>query len=312
MRPEVPGLHERAVTDYASALDDVGVAIFLFHGVIRPSTYEVRNYTRKHLTIERFGAVLDALCAAGTPVSMSDLVAATQTGRALPPRAFIVTFDDGFENNYSLAAPELERRGVPATFYVTSGFVDRNGSSWIDIIEHAFEACADIAATWRDGETVVCHTPAEKRDALDRIRKFVKTQRDVDPYALASSICEQLGVATAPDDVQLDRKMTWSQVRDLSRHDLFTVGGHGHTHRILSFLDQEELEREIALSLELLRVHVARPVVHYSYPEGLSHCYSPAVVSTLRQHGVCCAPTAEPGINRVGDDLFHLRRVAVI
>lgn len=313
MPDPVSRLHDTPLSEYTETLRDDGVAIFLFHGVIRPVDYEVRNYTRKHLTAERFSSILDALCGAGTPVSMSDLVAATDERRALPRRAFIVTFDDGFENNYSVAAPMLEQRRVAATFYVTTGFIAANASSWIDLIEHAFESRKEVSVAWGDPDSgASCRTPVEKQKALDEIRAFVKARRDIDPYEFAASVRSQLGITEAPADDQLDRKMSWAQVRELSESELFTIGGHGHTHRILEYLDQSALEREVAQSLELLRTHVARPVLHYSYPEGLSHCYSPRVVSLLRQHGIRCAPSAEPGVNRVGDDLFRLKRLPVV
>lgn len=312
MPDHVSPAHDPPLSDYTGQLRDDGVAIFLFHGVICSGVHRVRNYTRKHVTADRFGAVVDALCTAGTPVSMPDLVAANDTGRPLPPRAFILTFDDGFENNYSIAAPILERGGIPATFYVTSGFVDGNASSWTDLIEHAFESRDQVSAALDTGEQVSCRTPAEKQQALDRIRSFVKSRRDIDPYQFAESVRSQLGVTDAPADEQLDRKMSWSQVRELSESDLFTVGGHGHTHRILEFLEQSDLEREIDQSLELLLPHVAGPILHYSYPEGLSDCYSPRIVSLLQRHGIRCAPTAEPGINHVGDDLFRLKRLLVV
>lgn len=316
MRHSIPPPHRGSgnpLTEYTDALQADGVAIFLFHGVIPSDRHEVRNYTRKHLTADRFAAILDSLAAAGTPVAMDDLVAATRDGSALPPRAFVITFDDGFENNYSVAAPILEQRGIPATFYVTSGFIDGNTSSWTDLIEHAFELRGQVSVAWDGSErAVTCETAEQKRAVLDRIRAFVKSQPAADPYAFADAIRRQLGVAAAPDDPHLDRKLSWRQVRELSQHVLFTIGGHGHTHRILAFLGREELEREIATSITLLQPHVAGPLAHYSYPEGLAHCYSDDVVAALRRHGIACSPTAEPGINRVGDDLFHLKRISVV
>ena len=313
MRDQISPVHEPPLNEYTAALREDGVAIFLFHGVIQPTAHEVRNYTRKHLSVDRFCAVLDALCASGTPVAMPELVEATDAGRPLPPRAFLVTFDDGFANNYSMAAPILQRRRIPATFYVTTGFIAEGGCSWTDLLEHAFESRAEVDVEWDAGvERVSCRTAAEKQAALDRIRAYVKSRRDVDPYECAASLRAQLGVVEPPADEQLDRKLSWSQVRELSEEPLFTVGGHGHTHRILEFLEQTSLEREIGHSLELLRPHVVGPVLHYSYPEGLRHCYSQRVVSLLKTHGIRCAPSAEPGVNRVGDDLFHLKRIPVV
>jgi peptidoglycan/xylan/chitin deacetylase (PgdA/CDA1 family) len=113
-------------------------------------------------------------------------------------------------------------------------------------------------------------------------------------------------------DPGLDQKLTWDQIRRVDAHPRFTVGGHSHTHRVLEFLDDVSLESEVATSLDLLQRHLGRPVRHYSYPEGLEHCYSARVIRVLRAHGVVCAPSAIPGLNRPGSDLFHLRRIPVV
>jgi hypothetical protein len=89
------------MTTYSQFLSSDTFAIFLFHGVIAQARPGVRNYTAKHLTLERFEAVLDDLAAHGEPVTM-DAIAA---GEPLPARAFAVTFDDGFRTNATVAAP---------------------------------------------------------------------------------------------------------------------------------------------------------------------------------------------------------------
>jgi peptidoglycan/xylan/chitin deacetylase (PgdA/CDA1 family) len=298
---------------YVTALADGALAIFLFHGVILRARAGVRNYTSKHITRERFAAVLDALSAAGEPVSMPEVVTAWTAGKSLPPRAFAVTFDDGFENNYSVAAPVLERSGVPATFYVTTGFVDANGCSWIDLIEAAVEARDHVELTLPFPPRHARYgSVAEKRDLLDAIRGYVKGNPALDPYEFAADVCRQLGVTAADPDGELDRKLTWNQVRELHHHPLFTIGGHGHTHRILEYLSPAALRDEIDGSVDRLTTHLGAPTEHYSYPEGLAHCYSDRVIRELRRSGVGCAPTAEPGTNRPGDDLFRLKRLMVV
>ena len=287
-----------------------GVSIFLFHGVIPATEPGVRNYTRKHMTVAAFTAILDRLCRAGTPVSMPAVVAATLAGAPLPSPAFAVTFDDGFENNVSIAAPLLEARGVPATFYVTTQFVDANAASWIDRIEFGVERAEPACATLPGAVAPsTLGTPQNKIAFLDDVRRIVKADRRLDPYAVADALLKELGV-TFETDPMLDQKMTWTQVRDVAHHRLFTVGGHGHTHRILEFLDDAHLEGEVTTSLRLLREYAGVRTQHYSYPEGLAHCYSDRVIGVLRRHGIVCAPTAEPGVNRIGDDLFRLKRIA--
>jgi peptidoglycan/xylan/chitin deacetylase (PgdA/CDA1 family) len=293
-------------------LADDGLAIFLFHGVIAEQRHQVRNYTRKHILASRFEAVLrELLSNGGRPVSMDRVVESTERAEPLPPRAFAVTFDDGVENNASVATPILRAHRVPGTFYVTTGFVVENTASWIDMIEYAFEREPSLGLDVPGLGRRRCTTAGEKIAVVEDIRRHVKSDPAIDPYAHARAIWRALGVTTMEPDPDLDRKRGWGQVRMLARDPLFTVGGHGHTHRILSFLKPDDLERELDLSLSLLRECVGREIAHYSYPEGLARHYSPRVIDALRARGIRCSPTAIHGTNRAGDSLFHLRRIMV-
>ncbi|MBI4615891.1 MAG: polysaccharide deacetylase family protein [Planctomycetes bacterium] len=297
---------------WADRLLEDGVAIFLFHGVLSRPRPGVRNYTGKHLVLDEFVRVIEELLASGSPISMPRLAAARK-GDRLPPRAFAITFDDGFENNRMVAAPVLAAHGVPATFYVTTGFIESNGASWIDRIEYAVGrvpgAHLSLPSSGIEGAFA---GDVEKKDLLDRIRRAVKADRSIDPYAFADEVWRQLRVEEMAPDPELDRKMDWAGVRELAANPLFTIGGHGHTHRILEFLPDEELERELDASFRLLTSNLGRPPEHYSYPEGLAHCYSDRVIAALARRGVVSCPTAEDGTNRPGDDPFRLKRIAVL
>src|SRR5437016_4947415 len=129
--------------EYAIRLRNDRFVIFLLHGVIERQVHAVRNYTRKHLELDYFAGMLRALLAAGgRAVSLDDVTAAHESGEKLPPKSFAVTFDDGFRNNATVAAPVLADLKIPATFYVTTDFIESNRMSWIDRIEWCLEPAA--------------------------------------------------------------------------------------------------------------------------------------------------------------------------
>jgi peptidoglycan/xylan/chitin deacetylase (PgdA/CDA1 family) len=288
------------------------LTIFLFHGVIERQRHQVRNYTRKHVPVADFQAMLEGVGRVGRAMSMDDVVGICRSGESFPKGAFAITFDDGFENNLTVARPILNRLGIPATVYVTSRFIDENGMSWIDRIEYAMEVVNTRALMlpWSEG-SVSFTTAAEKIAVLGDIRAHVKSTPDLDVDAFVSGIFRQLNMEEVRSSTeQLDQKMTWDQVREWSG-DGFAVGGHSHSHAILSFLAPFKLAREIDVSLQMLREKAGIVTPHYSYPEGLAHCYSDNVIRMLKDRGITCCPTAIDGINRPGADPFHLRRVMV-
>lgn len=301
------------MTPCSAHLREDEYAIFLFHGVISQRRNPIRNYTGKHLARNHFVEILRDLHKHGAPVSMPEVVTAHKEGRRLPERAFAVTFDDGFENNYSIAAPILAEMKLPATFYITTGFVDSNSPSWIDMVEFAIERTHSVTLDLPyPGLRGHFESREEKIGLLDTVRRVVKNDAHLDPYEFAHNLWKQVGVAHMDPDPELDQKMSWRQVRELSQNELFTVGGHGHTHRILGFLPPDQLEREIAISIETMRSHLHKPAQHYSYPEGLENCYSEQVIKVLQGHGIVCSPSAMHGTNRFGDNLFNLRRIQVV
>ena len=290
-----------------------GLAVFLFHGVVRQSRYAVRNYTGKHMERDRFYRIVEGLKNAGSALSMDDVVDHCRSGRPFPPGAFAVTFDDGFENNFSIAAPILKEFSVPAMFYITSSFVEHNAMSWIDRIEHCLEEVSSgvLQFGW-DERTHSFATVEDKIGVLKLIRNRVKTDPKIDSDAVVEMVCAKCGVAEVRHSAEpIDQKMSWEQVARLGDDELFTIGGHSHGHKILSFLSAEELEAEIATSIDLIQEKIGLRVRHYSYPEGLEHCYSNEVIEVLRGKGVACCPTAVDGINDPQTDLFRLRRIMI-
>ena len=297
----------------ASRLANNSVAIFLFHGVIRKQKDPVRNYTGKHIGADLFAECMNALLKKGNPLSMEDIRLMSEENLPFPSNSFAVTFDDGFENNISVAAPILHDLNIPSTIYVTSKFVDENGMSWIDRIEYAVQdtELKTIAAEWINTDFKI-DDAEQKISFLRNIRQYVKNTPECDPNQFADALCVRLGKSgkLATED-QLDLKMTWDQVRDANASDLITIGGHSHSHPILSFLSQEQLKAELDISLNMLLERANVAPTHYSYPEGLSHCFSENVIKELKNRGVKCCPTAIDGINRVGVDPFHLKRIMV-
>ncbi|MHC4429215.1 MAG: polysaccharide deacetylase family protein, partial [Planctomycetota bacterium] len=270
--------------------------------------------TQKHLSRDAFRGLIGRLAATGHALSLADIVEHCVSGEPFPRRAFAVTFDDGFENNVSIAAPILSDFGIPATFYVTSGFIEHNAMAWIDRIEYFMEHTprGELQLPWT-GEPQPFGDRRSKIALLEQIRHEAKARPEVDVDELARDIFAQgdLDEVLGGED-PLDRKMTWAQVASLAGDDLFKVGGHGHTHRIMAFLDDEQIEHEVAECLGLLAEKAAVTTAHFSYPEGLAYCYCDRVIGVLRRHGIICCPTAQDGTNALHQELFRLRRIAVI
>lgn len=299
--------------DYARFLSKDTFVIFLLHGVVENHNEHFRNYNRKHIEAEYFYDFLNHLIqSGGHPVSMEDILAAKNNHTSLPKLSFAVTFDDGFENNLSVATPILEQLSVPATIYITTKFVDENYMSWIDRIEWAVDTTEvrEFVLPWSGKVSI--QTPIEKIQVLEEIRDKVKSSLNINPHNLADQIQKTLNVATTFSlDDQLNKKLSWEQVHLLDLHGLITIGAHTYSHQILSHLDKQSLHYEITKSINTIQKYTQKKVHHFSYPEGLLHHFTPRCVAALKSAGILICPTAIPGVNDNLTDLFYLNRIQV-
>lgn len=304
----------KSFSNIANHLTSDGLAIFLFHGVIKKSIYRIRNYTNKHIETNAFEQCVKRLSSVGHAMSMDDVLASMLSGDSPPPNSFAITFDDGFENNLSEAAPILKKYNVPACFYVASGFIEKNGMSWIDQVELCIERFSpkELIMPWQTRPYSLSNIELEK-SFLDEVRRNVKGNKNINPNEIVQTIYNQCGkkVITSGDG-PLDQKLTWEQVRELSRDPLFTVGAHTHTHAILGYLDRAQMKIEIDIPIQMLKSKGGvSEVRHFSYPEGFQGSFTGETIELLKARGVVCSPTAIKGVNRASSDPFRLFRIMV-
>ena len=295
-------------------LDKDKLAIFLFHGVIKKQIHSVRNYTMKHIEVGIFDEYMSTLAHYGSPISMNQVLEHLERKKPFPPGSFAITFDDGFENNVSIAAPVLKKYKIPSMIYLTTDFIQNNRMSWIDRIEYAIQNSKNSKIKLHQTQIVYSlNNIDEKITFLKFIRQYVKKTPTIDPNLFANQVCTDLGI---PDilssDDPLDLKLTWSQIKSINMTDeLLSFGGHSHTHRILSFLTLDDLNYELDTSISLMKQMSGIDSIHYSYPEGLAHCYSDTVIHQLKLRDIRCCPTAMPGQNLPEADPFKLLRIMV-
>jgi len=293
-------------------LSNSELAIYLFHGVIEKQVDPVRNYTGKHLEKELFVNCMKTILRKGVPISMDEVLYFCENNLPFPKNAFAVTFDDGFENNISIAAPILADLKIPATIYITTKFINENSMSWIDRIELVVQDVPNckLKVNWSSNE--FCLSDSESRISFLRyVREYVKNTPICDPNLFSQELCERLGnAAILASNSQLDLKMNWDQVAYANQSGFLTIGGHSHTHPILSFLNHDDLAYELDTSLGMMSAIGVSPI-HYSYPEGLKHCFSETVIDELKLRGVKCCPTAIDGVNSKNSNPFLLNRIMV-
>jgi peptidoglycan/xylan/chitin deacetylase (PgdA/CDA1 family) len=220
--------------------------------------------------------------------ALTDLAA----GRPLPPRAVALTFDDGYLDNATFAAPLLHSEGLPATFFLVPEFLAGTSAAWWEILGRAVAQATVPTLRWA-GERYDLTTPAARRIAADALADSLKT---VDSRARADAVAE-LGRRLLPDGNGAPPRlfMTWDEADALPGlgHD---IGSHTCGHPILSRETEADQKRELVASREALEARFGRPVDVLAFPNGRRQDYSDVTLDLVHAAGYEFAVTTRTAL----------------
>ncbi|HEU4940023.1 MAG TPA: polysaccharide deacetylase family protein [Candidatus Eisenbacteria bacterium] len=273
--------------------------------------YHRVNRAARHFTIERtepdaFRAQMEHLARQFHVMPLGDIVRRARAQEPLPPRAVAITFDDGYEDNYTEAYPVLRDFGLPATVFLATGCIGTGESLWFDRVLGAFRTARADSVTLPGGALEEGLRDPEVRERVAHRALYALMRL---PNAERAPSIDRLVRDLDPEDLShLPAMMTWDQVR-LMAADGITFGAHTVTHPILSRLTLDEAESEIVGSKRRIEEEIRMPVNLFAYPVGRRSDYSPGVLDLVARAGFDAALTTTPAANAIGDDPYLLRRV---
>jgi peptidoglycan/xylan/chitin deacetylase (PgdA/CDA1 family) len=236
-------------------------------------------------------------------MTVEDLAAALQEGR-VPKNALAITFDDGYRDNFTHAAPILKRLGLPATIFLVTGHIDTPRALWFDRLAMAFKSATARRVELADGQLLSLGTVSDRLAALDTALTHLKRLSDDE----RTDSVEQLMIPLRPNPERPKRLMlSWDEV-DALRGLGFSIGAHTITHPILSRLTADRAWEEIHGSKAAIEKVLGEPVRGFAYPNGRADDYTETVTQLVRDAGFTCAVTTRRGPNDTRTPVLELRR----
>lgn len=225
----------------------------------------------------------------------------------IPDNVVVVTFDDGYRDNYLYAFPILKEYSVPATIFLATAAIGSGRVLWHDRVFTAFRKAATPVLR-RFGQESCMYpllTLSDKLFAQHAILQFLRSLGDEERSGWIDRLMTNLGVEDKEET--LDLMLNWDEVRAMHQHGI-SFGSHTVTHPILSKLPVEKVKEEIRESQRTIAQQLGAVPTLFAYPNGGQKDFTLTTKQILRDTGYVCAVTTIFGANETGQDLFELRR----
>jgi peptidoglycan/xylan/chitin deacetylase (PgdA/CDA1 family) len=260
-------------------------------------------------SVEEFEQQILWLKEVASVLSEEDLLRIVRDQKPLPRRSALITFDDGYKDNYELAVPILKKLAVPAIFFIPTQIVNERKLGWWDIISYLVKRTNRSYIKF-NGCEFSFNNDSERFSAIGKILKIMKTSKYETTKDLVEKLAESCRVEMPSQTMQSDQLMTWDEIKDSSRNGI-AIGSHTVSHRVLAMIDPAEQKIELEESKAALEDHLGHPIHSLSYPVGGYSSFTHETKSLAMAAGYTIAFSFNTGYNhhRISDP-FNVKRIA--
>ncbi len=280
--------------------------VLVYHAIVDQEKDEPFRY---HHTISEFEAHLDWLGAHCTAVGLADFARWKHGGSRPPKPPVLLTFDDGYRNNATLAAPLLRRKGFPAAFFIASGYIDGTRALWPDEV---FSRVLAWRGTSLEDPEGIAHSVPETQAARQLLAfamvEACKKCSDVRRREFIAYLASGTPQCDPMPDPAVQEFMSWKDVRSLCA-DGFDIGSHTVTHPILSNLGPERLWEELMESRTAIEKQTGLPCTALAYPNGRPGDIGERVLAATAEAGYDFAFTVSNRWCSRGRDRLQIDRI---
>ncbi|HQO64401.1 MAG TPA: polysaccharide deacetylase family protein, partial [Syntrophorhabdus sp.] len=268
-------LYYSGLTDFFMHRDKRGIILCYHHvlpegderiGFLQPGMYVTSNTFEMHIRYlsEHF-----------------DFIGLEHWSKSLKNKQCIITFDDGWADNYEYAYPILKKHGVPATFFVTTNCIGSGRWPWPDRLSYYIHASSahDVLLMHKKVLTALSKKlPSMDKTSIEVNNRFVAVEEIVSLVKLLSheeiiTFMRQIDLVMQAHNkkMELNRPwMTWDEISEMSSNNML-FGSHTHNHVILTGTSLKESREEIQYSRGILANKLCKPITTFCYPNGYYH-----------------------------------------
>jgi len=253
-----------------------------------------------------FEAQLKYLADCYNVIPMSEAIEKLASGN-LARNSVVITFDDGWRDNYINAFPLLKKYKIPATVFVTYEAIEQGTFGWCSFDKAILNSChTELDLSFFGLGTFSLNDQEQKESLISFLHQKLKRLDNSTTLAVIEHVTNELG------GVDGERVMlSWQEIKEMQASNLITIGAHTVTHPILTQISQPQAKYEIEEGKRLIEDKTGTIIDFFAYPNGSSNDFNSEIIGMVEKSGYKSAFSTIPGVNRDFSYRYLLRRMDV-
>ena len=217
-------------------------------------------------------------------IDENTLIEKVQNQQSFRRRTALLTFDDGYRDNYELAYPILSEMNIPATFFIPCDQLNGLAFAWWDQIAFMVKNSRNSSISFNGQTFASGEALSSEGDSVASVLATVKSIPTVDMADTLNAISEACCVPVPEGENIQSEFMTWDQIREVNRNGI-SIGSHSMSHQILSHLSEDQQRWELEESKRVLESETGRPINTVAYPVGGKPHFNRATLQIAEECG---------------------------
>jgi peptidoglycan/xylan/chitin deacetylase (PgdA/CDA1 family) len=289
------------------------LTVLTYHRIDDPNRADFDTFTPNvSATPEDFDRQMDYIARWFNVVSTRQVVEWLRGEKELPSHAALITFDDGYLDNYTNAYPILRKHNFPAIIFLTTNHIESDLPFYWDLIAYCFHHTNQNQIQFPDGTLRKWNNHTEAERLSEDLITFLKTLSEDEKCAWVKRLPDMLDVKI-PVGIFRNLMVSWDQVREMHQNGI-EFGGHTMNHPILTRVPLDRAREEIFGSKARVEAELGKETFGFAYPNGLEDNFNEDIQRVTEEAGCGVAFTLLNGpspLSEVKRQPFAVRRVFI-
>jgi peptidoglycan/xylan/chitin deacetylase (PgdA/CDA1 family) len=259
------------------------------------------------VSLKTFIKQIDFLASRFPVIPLNEAINLQSSGCLKVKDYIALTFDDGYVDGYEIILPILRKKGLPATFFLVTDYINSSRPLWDWETATLLNNNINLQKV-QVGNLVIHQKNKEPRYSfIYRIIEEIKPINHDERQKLMNIIKVQSGKILSNDEYS--RCLNWDEVKKMAPD--MEIGAHSMSHRSLARIAFNEAVDEIKKSKELIEKNIKRECLHFAFPFGGAKDYSQGLIECVRSAGFQTCLLSVHGYNHLDQDNLSFKRIRV-